>query len=194
MDRGDIWIVDALEGILPPQALTLVRDHIQHPQLILPSLWEQTSKLTHTVAASLSPLLSPLLARAVRALHDSPDLVVLAFLLAVFVLALQIVSWIHRAALLAARLAFRAAAWALLAALVAVVWRRGPEATARDLAVLVGRLAGYAALVRDIWWSEYQRFDAQTRRSAAAGATSAAGYGQGAGAAAGYTRAGRGGW
>ncbi|KAL7627423.1 hypothetical protein AAE478_001616 [Parahypoxylon ruwenzoriense] len=186
MNRDDIWIVDALEGLLPPQTVHLVRTHIQQPQLILPSLWAQTSVLTAKLHSTLTPVLTPLANRALLALHDSPDLVVLAFALGFFVLLIQIVSFVHRTMLLAARLAFRAAAWALFVALLAIVWRRGPEATIRDVAVLVGKLAGYAALVRDIWWSEYQKFDAQTKRN-----SSGAGHQR---VPSGYTRAGKGGW
>ena len=63
------------------------------------------------------------------------------------------------------------------------VWQRGPEAVAADLAVLVRRLALYAAMVRDIWLTEYRKYDAQTR----AGSFGAGGPPVGSGRSAGYS-------
>ncbi|KAI2636926.1 hypothetical protein GGS26DRAFT_546566 [Hypomontagnella submonticulosa] len=167
MDRGDHAILDALQGILPEQTLELLQDHLQNPQSALQAVWRQTASAANKLGTVLSPLFAPLLARAMQALHDSPDIVVLAFVLAAFVLVLQIVAWVHRTMMFVTRLAFRMLGWAFVFALLAVVWRRGPEAAIRDVVVFVSKLAGYAALVKDIWWSEYQKFDAQTKRGGA---------------------------
>ncbi|KAI4859019.1 hypothetical protein F4820DRAFT_189197 [Hypoxylon rubiginosum] len=179
MDRTDPMFLDALKGILPEQTMELLQAHLQNPQSALQTLWRQASLLVARLFSLAYPLVEPLLARLLQALHDSPDVVVLGFALALFVFVLQVVSWVHRTALYLTRLAFRLLGWALVLAVLAVVWRRGPEAAVRDVVVFCGRLAGYAAVVRDIWWSEYQRFDAQTKRGGGPGgpATAAAGAG-----------------
>ncbi|KAI1106988.1 hypothetical protein F4804DRAFT_329735 [Jackrogersella minutella] len=164
MDRGDSTILDVLQGILPEQTLELLQDHLQNPQTALQAVWRQTSLAANKLGTALSPLFAPVLARALQALHDSPDIVVLAFVLGTFVMMLQIVAWVHRTMMYVTRLAFRMMGWALVFAILAVLWRRGPETAVRDVAVFVGKLAGYAALVKDIWLSEYKKFDAQTKR------------------------------
>ncbi|KAI1386217.1 uncharacterized protein F4822DRAFT_409313 [Hypoxylon trugodes] len=179
MDRGDSVILDALQGILPEQTIELLRAHIQDPQSLLPALYQQTASFASKITAFLSPLLAPLFARLLQALHDSPDLVILGVVLAAIVLALQIVSWIHRTMMYVTRLAFRLLGWALVFALVAVVWRRGPEATVRDLVVVVSKIAGYVAVVKDIWWVEYQKFEAQTRQGGTMGGAAGAGVNAG---------------
>ncbi|KAI0841014.1 hypothetical protein F5Y06DRAFT_235298 [Hypoxylon sp. FL0890] len=170
MDRGDSAILDALQGILPEQTLDLLQDHLQNPQTFLQALWRQTVLVTNKLSTVLSPLFAPLLARALQALHDSPDIVVLGFVLAAFVLVIQLIVWVHRTMMYVTRLAFRMLGWALVFALLAVVWRRGPEATIRDIVVFISKLAGYATLIKDIWLSEYKKFDAQTKRGGGAGA------------------------
>ncbi|OTB00031.1 hypothetical protein M426DRAFT_324607 [Hypoxylon sp. CI-4A] len=187
MDRDGSSILDALQGILPEQTLEVLQDHIQNPQTTLQAIWRQTALATSKLAAVLSPLFAPVLARLAQALHDSPDIVVLGFVLAFCVLVFQVVALVHRTMLYVTRLAFRMLGWALLFALAAVVWRRGPEAAVRDVVVLVGKLAGYGALVKDIWLSEYNKFDAQTKR----GGGGAGGAGPSSG---GYSRAGNSRW
>ncbi|KAI1403432.1 hypothetical protein F4819DRAFT_226198 [Hypoxylon fuscum] len=168
MDRADPAILDALKGFLPEQTMELLQDHLQNPQSALQAIWRQTASLLNKLSAIVYPLIEPLVARALQALHDSPDIVVLAFVLATFVFILQVVAWVHRTMMYFTRLAFRMLGWALVFGVLAVVWRRGPEASIRDVVVFVSKIAGYAALVKDIWWSEYQKFDAQTKRSGGA--------------------------
>ncbi|KAI8961706.1 hypothetical protein F5Y11DRAFT_221038 [Daldinia sp. FL1419] len=181
MDRSDSALFDALQGILPEQTLTIIQAHMQDPHTALRAIWHQTTSLTAKATETLSPVLAPLLQRGVQALHDSPDLVVLGFVLAAFVLVIQLISFVHRTMMYFTRLAFRLVGWALFFALLAALWRRGPEAAIRDVVVFVGKLTGYAALVKDIWLSEYQKFDAQTKRGGAAAGTHGAPSG-------GYTR------
>ncbi|KAI1470410.1 uncharacterized protein F4812DRAFT_417386 [Daldinia caldariorum] len=189
MDRGgDSALLDALQGLLPEQTRTLIQAHMQDPQTALRAIWQQTTSLTQKATETLSPVLAPLMQRSLQALHDSPDLVVLGFVLATLVLVIQVISFLHRTMMYVTRLAFRLLGWALFAALLAALCRRGPDAAVRDLLLFVGKLAGYAALVRDIWWSEYQRFDAQTKRGGAPAPT------RGAPSGSGYARSRNGAW
>ncbi|KAI1767416.1 hypothetical protein GGR53DRAFT_482644 [Hypoxylon sp. FL1150] len=186
MDRADPMILDALKGIVPEQTMQLLQEHLTNPQSIFSSIYRQTASLLTKVFALLYPLVEPLLARLLQALHDSPDIVVLGFALGFFVLVLQVVAWVHRTMMFFTRLAFRLVGWALVFAVLAVVWRRGPEAAVRDVVVFTGKVAGYAAVVKDIWWSEYQKFDAQTKRGG--------GSGQGVPSGGGYSRSRNSGW
>lgn len=58
-------------------------------------------------------------------------------------------------------LMFRLVFWACVAAAAAVVVQRGPEQTVRDAVVVVSKVAGYGAALRDVWVSEYRRYEAQ---------------------------------
>lgn len=123
--------------------------------------------------------------RTLQAIQNSPDAVVLAFALTALVVAIQVMFAIQRTMVWMTRLALRMVGWAVVIAVVAVVWRRGPEATIRDLVVVVSKITGYATVVKDIWVSEYNRYDAQTKGASLAGqratATAAGGYGARAG-------------
>lgn len=113
----------------------------------------------------MAPLLEPLLDRLARALRDSPDVVVLAlFVLALF-LALRVLAWARRVVLWLTALLFRVVFWSCVAALGAVVYRRGMEQTARDVVVVGAKIAGYGAAVRDVWWKEYRRYEAQQQNA-----------------------------
>ncbi|KAI1081764.1 hypothetical protein F5B20DRAFT_57052 [Whalleya microplaca] len=163
MDTGDTWIVDALQGILPEQTLQLLHDHVLDPQGPFQVLKRHLVALFQRALSLLRPLVYPLVERGMQALQDSPDLVVLAFLLTAMVLVLQAIMWVHRTMMFFTRLAVRLVGWAIVAGIVAVIWQRGPEATIRDVVVFVSKVAGYGAVVKDIWLSEYQKYDAQTK-------------------------------
>ncbi|KAI0011301.1 hypothetical protein F4779DRAFT_574318 [Xylariaceae sp. FL0662B] len=163
MDAGDTWIMDALQGFLPEQTLQLLHDHVLDPQTPIQVMKRHLISFSQSVLSALRPMVYPLIERGMQALQDSPDLVVLAFLLAAMVLVLQVVLWVHRTMMFFTRLAVRAVGWAIVAGLLAVVWQRGPEATIRDVVVFVSKVVGYAAVVKDIWLSEYQKYDAQTK-------------------------------
>ncbi|CAJ2513835.1 Uu.00g019540.m01.CDS01 [Anthostomella pinea] len=157
------WVLNALSGFLPEPTARLLHDHILHPNSTLSTLRNHISALSRRTLGLLTPYIAPLLERSIQALHDSPDVVVLAFLLAVLVVAIQAMLWVHRTMMFFTRLAMRLVWWAVVAGLLAAVWQRGPETAARDVVVFVSKAVGYAAVVKDIWMSEYQRYDAQTR-------------------------------
>lgn len=118
--------------------------------------------------------------RTVQAIQNSPDAVVLAFALTVLVVMIQVMFAIQRTMMWMTRLALRMVGWAMVIAVVAIIWRRGPEATIRDLVIVVSKITGYATVVKDIWVSEYNRYDAQTKGASLAGqraTATAAGYG-----------------
>lgn len=110
---------------------------------------------------TMAPILDPLLARLDAILTNSPDIVVLFVLVLVLVLVVQVLAWVRRVMLWITGLVFRALFWAAVVAGLAFVWQRGPEQTVRDVVVVVSKVAGYGAALRDVWLSEYRRYEAQ---------------------------------
>ncbi|TGJ77093.1 hypothetical protein E0Z10_g10781, partial [Xylaria hypoxylon] len=154
--------------ILPEQTLQLLHDHVLHPSSTLRTI----SSYALLGMQQVTFLLQPLVERGMRALHNSPDFVFLGLLLALFFIVLRILLWVQQMISFFARLAFRAVLWMLIGLAVMAVWNRGPEAFITDMAVLGRRLVLYAALVKEIWIREYQKYDAQTRAGAGAGSFS----------------------
>ncbi|KAI1186308.1 hypothetical protein F5B17DRAFT_367725 [Nemania serpens] len=184
MEIDDTWIINALQGILPEQTLQLLHDHVLHPSSTLRTVSSHAVLVLQRSALLLQPLVSPLADRGARALQESPDIVFFGFLLALVFLAFQVLVWVQRTISFFTRLVFRALLWTLLGLALVALWQRGPEAVVADAVFLVRRLLGYAAMVREIWLSEYHKYDAQTRAGAA-------GFGSGGGGARGHMGSGR---
>lgn len=55
--------------------------------------------------------------------------------------------------------------WSCVVAGLAVVYQRGMEQTARDVVVIGAKIAGYGAAIRDVWWKEYRRYEAQQQNA-----------------------------
>ncbi|KAI8944317.1 hypothetical protein F4801DRAFT_585551 [Xylaria longipes] len=191
MGVDETWIINALQGILPEQTLQLLHDHVLHPSSTLRTVYSHTLFGMQRLAQFLQPVVSPLAERAVGALQDSPDFVFLGILLAILFVAFQIMMWVQRTISFFTRLAFRAVLYILIGLAIMAAWQRGPEAVAADVVVVVRKLVGYAAMVKDIWLREYQKYDAQTRAGAGAGGFSGGKGSMGSGRNAGYS--GRGG-
>ncbi|KAI1436114.1 hypothetical protein GGR50DRAFT_256428 [Xylaria sp. CBS 124048] len=169
MAVDDTWAISLLQGVLPDQTLQLLQDHVFHPSSTFRTVSGQALLVMQRAALMLQPVVSPLADRVVRALQDSPDIVIFGCLLAGFFAAFQVLIWIQRTISFFTRLAFRAVLWTLIGLALMAAWQRGPEAVAADVISVVGRLAGYAAVVKDIWLNEYQKYDAQTRAGGADG-------------------------
>lgn len=122
----------------------------------------------------MTPAVQPLLDRLNTALTNSPDVVVLLFVLVLFFLALQVLAMMRRMVAWVTGLMFRLVFWACVVATVAVLVQRGPDQTVRDAVVVVSKVAGYAAALKDVWVSEYRRYEAQ--QSAGPGARAAQQY------------------
>jgi len=124
-------------------------------------------------------MIAPVMDRGLRALQDSSDFVFFGFLLAMLFMAVQVLIWVQRTISFFTRLAFRAVLWTFIGLALMAVWQRGPEAVAGDVFVIVSKLVGYAALVKDIWLKEYQKYDAQTRTGSFSGGSRSSGYSSG---------------
>lgn len=145
---------------------------------------------TQHAARLLQPVAAPIAERSARALQESPDIVFFGFLLVLLFVGFQVLMMVQRTVAFFTRLAFRAVLWSLLGLAIMAVWQRGPEAAAGDVAFVVRRLLVYAGMVKDIWISEYQKYDAQTRAGSGGSSTlGSTGPGSmGAGRSAGYSR------
>jgi hypothetical protein len=148
-----------------------MRSYALHP----PSPLQAFKSVSTSQFQRLADMMSPVLDRLTQALHRSPDIVVLAFFLTMLFLTIQILNWARRVVMFWTRMALRLVFWSAIIALGAMVWQRGLEATARDMMTIGQQLIGYAAMVRDIWMREYQKYEAQERAGRAAG-RSGAGY------------------
>ncbi|KAK8056145.1 hypothetical protein PG993_001372 [Apiospora rasikravindrae] len=173
------WVLDLLEGVgLPESTIQLLQDNVLHPetpfQIFGRSVWQRTQQAFQMAV----PVVQPMVNRALTALNDSPDIVIVGAVLVFIVAALQFLFWVQRVVLFWTRMTMRLIFYAVLAGALAVVWQRGPEAAIRDIVIFVSKIAGYATLLKNFWLSEYERYDAQTKN------------GRGMGAAAGMSRRG----
>lgn len=55
----------------------------------------------------------------------------------------------------------RVAMWGILVALAAWVWERGVWESVRDVVILGGKVGGYMAVLKEVWLSEYNKYEAQ---------------------------------
>lgn len=168
-----------LQGLLPDNIQTLLHEHVLRSdaplQLLARIFADQVSRGADAARPYLKPYfdtasvrlesgmsaMTPLLDRAARAAYDAPDMVLLGVVLLLLILILQILSMVRRIVAWWTRLAFRVVFWSCVALLVAAVWQRGLERSVKDTAVLAGQLVGYGTFVRDVWQSEYQRYQQQ---------------------------------
>ncbi|KAI1325768.1 hypothetical protein F5Y16DRAFT_377138 [Xylariaceae sp. FL0255] len=178
---GDTWVLNTLQGLLPEQTVQLLHDHVIHPSSTLRTLSSyfllSMAQVISTLKPIIAPIAAPLADRALRALQDSPDLAVLIFVLACLGFAFYLMILVQRTIKYMTRLAFTALFYMLVGLVVMAIYQRGLEATIKDLVVVVSKMFGYAAVVKDIWLSEYQKYDAQTRGSAASSTSYGAGGG-----------------
>ncbi|KAJ3493308.1 hypothetical protein NLG97_g4812 [Lecanicillium saksenae] len=111
-------------------------------------------------AGALYPHLAPLIERLLAWTHAS-ELGALLVPLAILAVAVIVMNWIRRMLLWWTRLAMKAVFYATIVALAAWVWQRGLQESVRDVVVVGGKLAGYAAVVKEIWWKEYRKYEDQ---------------------------------
>lgn len=158
-----------VSSLLPPDKAALVHQHVLRADAPLQVYFGAARKSVTRSASILYPYLAPAMERLLAWTHAS-ELGGLLVPLVILACAVIIMNWIRRVLLWWTRLALRAVLWATLAALAAWVWQRGLQASVRDVVVVGGKLAGYAAVVKEIWWKEYRKYeDQQNSGRAAAG-------------------------
>ncbi|KAF5023305.1 hypothetical protein F66182_4613 [Fusarium sp. NRRL 66182] len=161
-----------LSTLLPPELAESIQKHILHPgspvQVIVQNVLVQAQNLVDTAA----PLLEPLFDRIMIALAENQGLVGVVASLAVLATVLVVLNWIRRLLMWWTRLAMRVAMWAVLFAIGAWIWERGVFDSARDMAVVGGKIVGYLAVIKDVWLQEYDRYEAQQGMAGPRGAAS----------------------
>ncbi|KAF4505005.1 hypothetical protein G6O67_007003 [Ophiocordyceps sinensis] len=145
-----------LAGLLPPELAGPVRQHLLHPQSPLQACRRHVVAYARAAAAAAADVALGLAA-------ENQGLAGGLALLALLAAALVVVHWVGRLVMWWTRVALRLASWAIVAALAAWVWNRGPAASLTDAVVLAGRVLGYLAVLKDVWLEEYNRYEGQQR-------------------------------
>ncbi|EFX03666.1 hypothetical protein CMQ_594 [Grosmannia clavigera kw1407] len=167
---------DYLQGLLPDPVLTLLDEHVVRSDaplhLVTRAVASQLTAAASATAAAAQPYtasmtarlvaaVTPLLDRAARAAYDAPDVVVLGAVFVLLLFVLRLLSLVRRLVAWWTRMLFRLLFWSGVVLVLAAMWQRGLEQSTQDAAALTGRLVGYGAFVRDVWQSEYHRYQQQ---------------------------------
>lgn len=167
--RHQLTSLDAT-ALFSQQTIALLNQHVLSPSSPIQTLRRQFADILSTI---YTEIMSPVLDRASQALMNSPDVVFFAALALAVLLAVQVLLWVRRLVAWLTSLVVRLIFWSCVIAAAAVVWQRGPDQAARDLAAFVGAVSGYSVLVyrytRDVWLREYERYEAQQNLGSAAG-------------------------
>lgn len=152
-----------LHSLLPPEVAAFIHKNFldsRSPfQIVLSQLLLQLRRAT----ALLTPLLDRLLAQVGVDLSGANIAgVVAAAALVISVLA--VLDYVRRMILWWTRFTFRIVFWAAVVGVAALVWERGLMESAKDAAVLGGKVVGYAAGVKDVWMAEYERYEQQQQQ------------------------------
>ena len=176
------WLNDhpPVLGFLPDHSVEFLQQHIFNPASTTQQLRRYILSTFQIAFNAMVVALSPLADRLIQALYNSPDVVVLIFFLVLLFILAQVALLVHRVMMFFTRLAYRLLFWATIAALAAVVWQIGPEATARYSIVIGSKIVGYLAGLVAVFQQEYQKYDAQAKAQPGSGAT--------------YSSSGRSGW
>ncbi|KAI8684411.1 Hypothetical protein NCS54_00109100 [Fusarium falciforme] len=163
-----------LSALLPPDLVDSINKHVLHPrapiQILLRHVLVQAQNLLDTAA----PIIEPLFDRLMTAMAENQGLVGVIASLLVLATFLIILNWIRRLLMWWTRLAMRIATWAILFAIAAWVWERGVFESAKDMAIAGGKVAGYLAVIKDVWLEEYNKYEAQQGMAGSGGTKSGA--------------------
>ncbi|KAJ0168885.1 hypothetical protein CTA2_8672 [Colletotrichum tanaceti] len=152
-----------LRSLLPADAADFIHKNALHPSSPLQKLYAQGLLAASRTVDELYPYVAPAVDATLEFLHSSPELVSFAVLLALLAATIVVLNWIRRIVAFWMALVLRLAFWGCVFAAVAVVWRRGVWETARDAVVVGGKVAGFATAVKDVWISEYKRYEEETQ-------------------------------
>ncbi|EFY90823.1 hypothetical protein MAC_03186 [Metarhizium acridum CQMa 102] len=159
-----------LTELLPPDLALSVRTHLLNPRAPFQIYKQAAAAQVQTWLASLAPVVRPLADKVLAVAVENQGVTGLVALLCVVTATVVVMNWIRRLVLWWTRLVVRVVFWSAAVVLLAWVWNRGVMESARDAAVLGGRVVGYLAVLRDFWWQEYERYEAREGRSSGHGA------------------------
>lgn len=152
-----------LRSLLPPEAVDFIHKNALHPSSP-PQVLRQHVVLGATrLFDALYPYVAPAVDATLAYLHESPELVSFGILLALLAATVVVLNWVRRVVAFWTALVLRVAFWAAVVAVLAAVVQRGVFETARDAVVVGGKVVGFAAAVKDVWISEYKRYEEETK-------------------------------
>jgi hypothetical protein len=166
-----------LQGVLPEPIVDFLNEHVFNPDAPLQIFKQNVLSAANQAFLLVYPLAAPLIDRVLVFLDESPEMVSLAVIAVLTVVMIVILNWVRRIMLFWTRLAFRMVFLAMMVAFASALYQRGFMNSTRDAVVLVSKVAGYMAAMKDVWISEYQRYDAQAKGYGDFGRRSA--YGRG---------------
>ncbi|KAL5615647.1 hypothetical protein BROUX41_005685 [Berkeleyomyces rouxiae] len=152
-------LADSLQGLVPDDILAIVHTHILSPSSPVQQLRRSATLLIQSATAYATPLLDA---------ESTSSLIPLVSLSISFAISILMLVWVYRMIAFWTRLALRAVFWGIVFAIAASVYQRGLGNCLADILGAVGKIVAYGSLVKDIWMSEYERWEAQAEATRAA--------------------------
>ncbi|KAL2888568.1 Nuclear pore assembly and biogenesis [Ceratocystis lukuohia] len=149
----------SLQGLVPDDIVALLQRHIFSPSSPVQQLRRSATILVQSASAYATPLLDA---------ESTSSLVPLLSLGVSFGIALLVLIWVYRMIAFWTRLALRAVFWGVVFAIAASVYQRGLGNCMADFFGAIGKVVAYGSFVKDIWMSEYERWEAQAEATRAA--------------------------
>lgn len=150
-----------LTAILPPELVVYANAYVLSPSSPFQILKRHAVFQGERAFHALLPLFQPLVDRLLVVAAENQGILDALVPLTILILFAVVLNWIRRLVMWCTRLAMRAVFWATVFALGAWVWNRGLVVSARDAAVVGGKIAGYMAALKNVWLDEYDRYDGQ---------------------------------
>lgn len=150
-----------LSALLPADFVDSIRAHVLHPRAPPQVLGRAFLAHAQNLLSAAYPVVQPLLERLLAAMAENQGLVGVMASLLVLGLLLVVLNWMRRLLLWWTRLTLRVFTYCAVAVFGFWVYDRGLLVSARDVAVVGGKVVGYLAVLRDVWVDEYNRYEAQ---------------------------------
>lgn len=121
--------------------------------------------------AAISPIIGRALERIANRVFNSPDIILLLFILMLLLATIQVLNFTRRVVVSLTRFAFNLVFYSAIVGLGALVYNRGLEASVRDGIVVGARLWGYAGGVKDVFMREWERYSEEEKMRVRPGTT-----------------------
>ncbi|KAL0936475.1 uncharacterized protein CTRU02_208691 [Colletotrichum truncatum] len=152
-----------LRSLLPPEAVDFINKNALHPSSPVQILRQHFVAAASRAFDTVYPYLAPAVDATLAFLQDSPELVSFGILLALLAATVVVLNWIRRVVAFWTALVLRIAFWGAVVAVLAAVVQRGVWETAKDAVVVGGKVVGFATALKDVWISEYKRYEEETQ-------------------------------
>ncbi|KAI9171332.1 hypothetical protein HJFPF1_00814 [Paramyrothecium foliicola] len=150
-----------VRALLPAEVADYINTHVLHPDSPVQILSRRASLEADRAFRAVYPLLRPTIDKLTTMAAESEGLVSAVVAVTLVTTVVMLMIWVQRLAMWFTRMAMRLTFWGLLVLVGAAIWQRGVFESARDAAVVVGKIVGYLAVLKDIWLEEYDRYESQ---------------------------------